>query len=254
MGTPINLTGISMVRWSAGGCQLLAPPLAAARGTVFQPVFHAVSCGPWPPEWTPGLQGGPAPTWHFGLAGVGEPGHETAPQQSNTSGSHGFGDSPGMGGLGGSSQKATRLEAGDAGEQAGVWLGVAQRTPHFLQSLPVLTEKMRFRLSSVSGEISFAKGIPVHPGSERSPHHPPFWDRPSLGGWERCQAHHHSANDSSHGSRHGAASHLAMVPVLHLVETGCVLLYTWGHTWGNSGALLPPLGLSLSSRSCPGRS
>lgn len=104
-GDPMNLTDISMVRWSAGGCQLPTPPLAAARGTVFQlEVFHAVSCGRWPPKWTPGPQGGPAPTWHFELAGVGEPGHETVPQQSSTSGSHGFGLYLGTGDLGGSSQ------------------------------------------------------------------------------------------------------------------------------------------------------
>lgn len=104
-GGPITLTGISMVRWNARGCQLPAPPLAAAQGTVFPlGVLHAVSCGPWPPNWPPGPQGGPVPTWHFELAGVEEPGHETVLQQNSTSGSYGFGVSPRMGGLGGSFQ------------------------------------------------------------------------------------------------------------------------------------------------------
>lgn len=162
-----------MVRWSAGGCQLPAPPLAAAQGNEFQlEVFHAVSCGLWPPNWTPGPQGEPAPTWHFELAGVGEPGHERVRQQSSTAGSYGFGVSPRLGNLDGSYQKATRQEAGDAGNRQCMVRGCPENT-HFLPSSPVLTEKMGFRPSFVGGK----RGTLVHLGLERRPQHPPFWER-----------------------------------------------------------------------------
>lgn len=145
------------MRWSARGCQLPAPLPAAARDTVFQvEVLHAVSCEPWPPNWPPGPQGGPAPTWHFELAGVEEPGHETVPQQNSTAGSYGFGVSPRMGDLGGSTPWATRLEAGGSVEQGRCTVRGSPENIHFLPSLPVLTEKTGFRFPFVGGQIGLA--------------------------------------------------------------------------------------------------
>lgn len=128
------LTGISRARWSAGGCQLPAPPLAAARGTESRPgPPRASSCGPPPPGWTPGPLAMPAPTWQLGPAGVGGHGPGAAPRWSSSAGSQGSGGGggppPGVRGRGESGWWEARVEAGGQGGAGGTgsgWSGVVR--------------------------------------------------------------------------------------------------------------------------------
>lgn len=128
------LTGISRARWSAGGRQLPAPPLAAARGTESRPgPPRASSCGPPPPGWTPGPLAMPAPTWQLGPAGVGGRGPGAAPRRSSSVGSQGSGGGggppPGVRGRGESGWREARAEAGGQGGAGGTgsgWSGVVR--------------------------------------------------------------------------------------------------------------------------------
>lgn len=129
-GSPA-LTGIARVRWSAGGCRLLAPPQAAAPDTGSQlGTAPATSYGPLPPGWTPGLLAKSAPTWQLEPAGGREPGPGAAPRLSSSVGSHGYrcGGLPRVRNCGGPGWQTARAEAGGqggAGETGGGLLGGA---------------------------------------------------------------------------------------------------------------------------------
>jgi hypothetical protein len=224
------LTGISRVRWSAGGYLLPIPPLAAVWGTGSPPGTPCVAfCGPLLPGWTRGPQARPVPIWHFEPVGVGGRGHESVPQPSSNVGSHSQEGHPQMWGFGGPGQQATRPEAGSqggTGEQADVCLGAAQGWGHLTSPQPFACSQWKdgvqpslYRWGNLGPQPKSLQHIWAPPLPRFGDFPDPFPIPSSLGS-ETSRllgqvAHHHSAGYGGSGSRQRTASHLAAGPVVH---------------------------------------